>query len=189
MSSSSESPSSKRPTWSLEHSARPRCEPRNVLRGCFEQDRFTWKVLWQAFPGFQRVLQAIQWHHNKTTKNCRATHFHKCCLRAVFTTKDFVQHLSYSLIFNVSGCIWYIFFDVSFSKLIAPLLSHFPNISNKIPYNSSNFTPKEETRLQKAANSWKSGLKKRGKLQFLQESPQESCSFCKSDSDLTLRAA
>ena len=43
------------------------------LRGCFEQDRFTWKVLLQLFPGFQRVLQAIQWHHNKTTKKLQNT--------------------------------------------------------------------------------------------------------------------
>ena len=173
MSSGSESPSSKRPTWSLEHS-------NGVLRGCFEQDRFTWKVLWQAFPGFQRVLQAIQWHHNKTTKNCRATHFHKCCLRAVFTTKDFVQHLSYSLTFNVSGCIWYIFFDVSFSKLRCTLAFPF---SKHFQQNSIQFIklhPKRRNKAAKGCKQLKIGAEKKrkaavsarvppGKLQFLQE--------------------
>lgn len=143
----------------------------NNLRGCFEQDRFTWKVLWQAFPGFQRVLQAIQWHHNKTTKNCRATHFHKCCLRAVFTTKNFVKHLSYSLTFNVS-----VIFCLTFpsQNFVVPLLSHFPNTFQQNSIQFIKLPPKSCKRLQIGASekNRKAAVSARvppGKLQFLQE--------------------
>ena len=142
-----------------------------------------------ALAGFSRVSKGFAGNQWKLQKIAGPPTFTNAvcvlCLqpRISSSTCPTVSPLTY---LDVSGIFCLMFPSQDY---VAPLLSHFPNISNKIPYNSSNFTPKEETRLQKAANSWKSGLKKRGKLQFLQESPQESCSFCKSASDLTLRAA
>ena len=102
----------------------------------------------------------------QTTKNLQntshslATHFHKCCLRAVFTTKNFVQHLSYSLTFNVSVifCL-----TCPSQNFVVPSLSHFPNTFQQNSTQFIKLPPKSCKRLQIGASE------KIGKLQFLQE--------------------
>lgn len=113
----------------------------------------------------------------QTTKNLQntshslATHFHKCCLRAVFTTKNFVKHLSYSLTFNVS-----VIFCLTFpsQNFVVPLLSHFPNTFQQNSIQFIKLPPKSCKRLQIGASekNRKAAVSARvppGKLQFLQE--------------------
>ena len=129
----------------------------NPVRGCFEQDRFTWKVLLQVFPGIERVLQAIQWHHNKPRKTCRTpaipwppTFTNAVCVlylqpRISWSTCPTVSPLTYLLSFA-----WHFLLKTS----LYPCFPIFQTLSNKIPYNSSNFP-------RKAAQGCKSGhLKK-----------------------------
>lgn len=152
----------------------------NPLRGCFEQDRFTWKVLLQVFPGFERVLQAIQWHHNKPRKTCRTpaipwppTFTNAVCVlclqpRISWSTCPTVSPLTYLLYFA-----WHFLLKTS----LYPCFPIFQTLSNKIPYNSSNFPPKAAQgckRLQIGASekNRKAAVSARvppGKLQFLQE--------------------
>ena len=116
-----------------------------------------------AFAGFSRVWKGFAGNTvtpQQTTKNLQntshslATHFHKCCLRAVFTTKNFVQHLSYSLTLNASVIFCLMFPSQNF---VAPLLSHFPNTFQQNSIQFIKPPPKSCTRLQKAANRgiWK----------------------------------
>ena len=116
-----------------------------------------------AFAGFSRVWKGFAGNTvtpKQTTKNLAdtshslATHFHKCCLRAVFTTKNFVQHLSYSLTFNVSVifCL-----TCPSQNFVVPSLSHLPNTFQQNSTQFIKLPPKSCTRLQKAANRgiWK----------------------------------
>ena len=144
----------------------------NPLRGCFEQDRFTWKVLSQVFPGFERGFAGNTVTPQQTTKNLQntshslATHFHKCCLRACVYDQEFrpapvlQSHLER---------ICYILLDVSFSKTW--LHPCFPIFPNTFPTKFHTIHQTSPQKLHKAAKGCKSGhLKKIGK----------ACSFCKS---------
>ena len=80
----------------------------NPLRGCFEQDRFTFFkckmqcFFYQDFAGNTVIPQHNYKKSCRTPSHSLATHFYTC-LPVVFTTNEFVQHLSNSLTFNVSG--------------------------------------------------------------------------------------
>ena len=152
----------------------------NPLRGCFEQDRFTWKVLLQVFPGFERVLQAIQWHHNKPRKTCKTpaipwppTFTNAVCVLCL------QPRISWSICPTVSPLTYLLYFAWHFllKTSLYPCFPIFQTLSNKIPYNSSNFPPKAAQgckRLQIGASekNRKAAVSARvppGKLQFLQE--------------------
>lgn len=109
--------------------------------------------VWKGFAG-NTVTPQQTTKNLQNTSHSLATHFHKCCLRAVFTTKNFVQYLSCSLTLNASVKFCLMFPSQNF---VAPLLSHFPNTFQQNSIQFIKPPPKSCARLQKAANRgiWK----------------------------------